>query len=550
MKVFLFSLLIVAICYWNAVPLPFVQSDDFLIVASNPGIRSVQPMRFLAEPYWAGYKFGGIYRPLSIFSFSIDYAAWHRWAPGYRLTNLLLHILNGCLVFLLAFPLIGSGAWAATAVYLIHPVHTEAVVGIVGRSELLAAAFFFTAWLMFRRGRVALAAALFFLSLLSKENAIVFPAVMVLDFCLLSGGPKKLLKAWPRFAILGTVALAYLVLRFFVLGSIGIPAAFQYMHGGLTLRQRWMTSGRSFLEYFRLILAPVNVAASYEVNSIHVAGLHDWDAWAGLISVFACILVAVFLAKKHPVVSLAILFFFTALLPVSNWIMPISVLVAERLLYLPAFSVALLAGIAWNALPPKRLKYLLGSGVMLTATILCISHNWIWQDEFTFFRNMVRVTPDNLSARLGYGHVLENQGILQQAREQFEAGLRIDPNSPVLLSSLAGLIVQVDPQHCEQARPLLDRAFKTEPQHWQASWVLANCYFMQGKSQDAEALYRSAAENAPLPDSNLYYSFGVALEALGKRDEAIEIYRRAAVVSPDDPGVQHKLAMLVPAPSH
>src|SRR4029077_13351184 len=108
----------------------------------------------------------------------------------------------------------------------------------------------------------------------------------------------------------------------------------------------------------------------------------------------------------------------------------------------------------------------------------------------------------------------------------------------------------VDPQHCEQTRPLLDRAFKAEPGHWQASWVLANCYFMKGKSRDAEALYRTAAENAPLPDSNLFYSWGVALEALGKRDEAIEIYRRAAVVNPDDPGVQHKLVMLVPPPSH
>ena len=64
-------------------------------------------MRYLSEPYWAGYKFGGIYRPLTIFSFSIDYAVWQRWAPGFRLTNLLLHSLNGWLVFLVASTLIG-----------------------------------------------------------------------------------------------------------------------------------------------------------------------------------------------------------------------------------------------------------------------------------------------------------------------------------------------------------------------------------------------------------------------------------------------------------
>src|SRR5438552_16426291 len=158
------GLILVGIVYANALPNPFVQSDDFLMVATNQGIRSIAPLRFLSEPYWAGYKFGGIYRPLTIFSFSVDYSIWHRWAPGFRLTNLLLHSLNGYFVFLLASMLLGTtGAWAAMVVYLLHPVHTEAIVGIVGRAELLAAAFLFAAWLMFRRGRIGWAAALFFL---------------------------------------------------------------------------------------------------------------------------------------------------------------------------------------------------------------------------------------------------------------------------------------------------------------------------------------------------------------------------------------------------
>src|SRR5437870_8512229 len=205
-----FSLIIVAIVYANAIPYPFVQSDDFLIVASNQGIHSIAPLRFLSEPYWAGYKFAGIYRPFTILWFSIDYAIWHRWAPGFRLTNLLLHALNGWLVFLLASTMIGAtGAWAAAAVYLIHPVHTEAVVGIVGRAELLAAAFFFGAWLLFRRGRVVSASALFLFSLLSKENAIVFPAIVALEIFLFNGGAKKLLETWRSVLALASVALAY-----------------------------------------------------------------------------------------------------------------------------------------------------------------------------------------------------------------------------------------------------------------------------------------------------------------------------------------------------
>jgi hypothetical protein len=72
----------------------------------------------------------------------------------------------------------------SAAVYLVHPVQTEAVVSIVGRSELLAAALFFTAWLAFRKGRTGWACIAYFLAALAKESAITFPAVAALDIAL------------------------------------------------------------------------------------------------------------------------------------------------------------------------------------------------------------------------------------------------------------------------------------------------------------------------------------------------------------------------------
>src|SRR5207245_2566097 len=118
--------------------------------------------------------------PLTIFSFSLEYPLWRRWPGGYRLTNLLLHALNGFLLFILARALLRSvpAAWAASALYLAHPVHTEPVVGIAGRSELLAAMFFLLAWICFRRRRMVFCVAAFLLGLLSKENAIAFPSVI------------------------------------------------------------------------------------------------------------------------------------------------------------------------------------------------------------------------------------------------------------------------------------------------------------------------------------------------------------------------------------
>src|SRR4051812_46806268 len=133
------SLVIVALCYLNSLPNDFV-FDDGAIVGSNPAIRTITPLQFLKSPYWASQQYLGIYRPFTVFSLSVDYAIWKRWAPGFRITNLALHAINGFLVFVLCTALAGEGLVPLTAmiIYLVHPVHTEAVTSIVGRSELFA----------------------------------------------------------------------------------------------------------------------------------------------------------------------------------------------------------------------------------------------------------------------------------------------------------------------------------------------------------------------------------------------------------------------------
>src|SRR6516225_1513259 len=127
----LLSVVIVAICYVNALPNDLI-FDDAPLVASNPAIRSITPIKFLTSPYWAQQQYEGIYRPFTIFSFSVDYAVWKRWAPGFRLTNLAIHAVNGFLVFLLCTSLVGAGfvPIAAMLIYLVHPAHTEAVTSI------------------------------------------------------------------------------------------------------------------------------------------------------------------------------------------------------------------------------------------------------------------------------------------------------------------------------------------------------------------------------------------------------------------------------------
>ncbi len=540
-------LALVAVCYVNSITNAFIL-DDILIVAANERIRHIEPLHFLFQSYWGDLNHAGIYRPLTIFTFSLEYPIWKTWAPGFRITNLLLHVLNGWLVFLLARGLLGSplAALASAAVYVIHPMQTEAVVSIVGRSELLAAAFFFTGWLAFRKGCVWWAALAYFLALLAKESAITLPAIVMLDLALTERSARKIIESWRRFAVLAATGIAYLGLRFYVLGGLGIPASGQYLNGTLTVIQRWMTSGRVFIQYFRLLFAPVEVTGDYDFNSIAIAGLRNWDAWLGLVLVASAVAIAIWCAKKRPAVSFGILFFFVTLLPVSNLILPIALVMAERFLYLPVFGFALLAGMAWASIRDHSVRRLIGGGAVTIAVLLCIGHDYIWQDTLTFHQNAVRVLPNNARARLGYGFALLDVDKVTEAKDQFEAGLRILPRSAPLLAGLAKTTMRID-RSCERVRPLLVQALTADPGQWHSLWILGDCFMMEGKTDQAELSYRLAIQNTEFPDANLLFSWARIMEAAGKTPSAVAAYERAALIDPSNEGIKMKLRQLARA---
>jgi tetratricopeptide (TPR) repeat protein len=304
-----------------------------------------------------------------------------------------------------------------------------------------------------------------------------------------------------------------------------------------------MTSGRVFIQYFRLLFAPIRVTGDYDFDSVPLAGLADWDAWLGLALVFASICIAVAFAKKKPGVTLGILFFFITLLPVSNWIMPIALLMAERFLYTPVFGFALLAGFAWSAIPKTRVRKLLAAGIMSVAVILCIAHNYIWQDTLTFHENVVQRIPSNARARIGYGFALLRLGKAEEAKAQFEAGLRIMPSSAPLLAGLARTRLRIE-GHCDNVRPLLLQAFSVQPGQWQSLWVLGDCLRVEGKIEQAERSYKLAVQNSDFPDANLLSSWADTLELMGNTSTAIAAYQRAALIAPADDLIKARLKEL------
>lgn len=563
---FLVGLLLVGLCYANSFPNDLIL-DDGPMVAANPAIRAITPVQFIQSPYWSRQQNEGIYRPFTIFSLSLDYAIWKQWVPGFRLTNLLLHALNGWLVFLLVQGLVGSGVApiSAMVIYLVHPVQTEAVTTIVGRSDLLAVFFLLSAWLLFRRGQTLCPALLFGLGLLSKESAIVFPALVLLDVTLcpkkgaghfiyqkrveplLDGESRDLSPFW-RVGVFGGVAAAYLLLRISVLGGLGIPRSAQYMAGTLSFVDRWMTSGRVALRYLSILIAPVNLAGDYDFNAIPIAHLGDWDAWIGLFVPAIALGIASWYRRRNTAISLGLLLTIIAMIPVSNWIMPISVLMAERFLYLPMVGLSLVGGVLFATIPGVRIRRITAVGLVSVAVLLCVVYGYVRRNDYTFYSNMVRVEPDSAKARLGLGFALVQAGRMSDATEQLEAGLRIIPNHSALLSTLA--LTKMTRNSCAEARPLLIRALEIDPNNGNTFRRMGDCFFREGRIRDAEVMYRRALEHIAFPDSLLLFMWGRSLEETGREQAAFAAYKRANLIDPRNQLIRAKLAKLSSVSPH
>lgn len=241
-------------------------------------------------------------------------------------------------------------------------------------------------------------------------------------------------------------------------------------------------------------------------------------------------------------VAFGLVFALIAFLPSSNWIMPISVLMAERFLYLPMVGLALVAAMMFSAINNERLRWLAGIGSLITAIVLCNSHDYIRRDDFTFFKNMVRVVPNSAKGRLGYGFALIKAGRNDEAAAELEAGLRIIPDFPELLSTLA--LAKMTSTSCVNAWPLLKKALQVDPGHADTHRRMGDCYFKEGRIQEAESMYRQAAESIPNADAMLYFMWGRSLEMMGEKAKAAAVYDRAVLIEPENVVIQQRLVAL------
>lgn len=563
------------IAFWNAIGGEFVWDDKFLI-ANNPFLSKSSGIGYWFKHFYmstADQVTTHFYRPLSGLSFSIDAKLWGaEQTSGYHVTNLLVFAATSLLLFLLVKRLSGSRAVALVSALLfsVHPVHSESVAWISGRTDLLCGLFsLLSIWLFIcaRDSRKDLlqfgSVAAFAAAMLSKEVAIVaLPFLFAVTY--LRRLPEKREPLGTKIrAILPYLAIviAYLCARqVLIMHSAAITATPTFEPASFLARLAGAPV--NIFRYLRMFFVPTPADPSYSAttissftNPVFLASI------AGLVAILA---IAFAFRKRAPLVLWSVVWFFAALLPALNIIQLPGTTMAERFMYLPSLGVCTFVGIllvsVWRVTrakigPPATviagccLVMLIGYIIPITwqgnsnwasefnlwsAAVklhpqLAYAHNGLGvadsgkaldQEAIEEFRTAIKLKPDYAGAHVNLADALAGQGNVSEAIDHYRTAIEQDKRMIPAYQHLAQLLIQGDPPRAAEAAQILEKGVSACPNRFDLSIMLAELYLDEGKDLQRSAdLLEGIIKLAPDAD-RARLDLGKAYARMGRKADA------------------------------
>lgn len=528
----------------------FVWDDEFF-VTSNPVLRDWRylPQYFTDVETMAGQGRAGefaVFRPLRNISYLLDFSIAGLTPAWWHAHNLLLHLANSIMLFILGRRLLGStfAAWAAAALFLVHPVQSEVVAWVKCRDDLLATAAVLGCFLALSSRRSAKARSggpaivvglLYACACLAKIQAVALPLAVAAYFGwrgVSSGRESPWVRAyrglgasgWAGLAAVGIVCLAW---RHVFLGHSEQGA---YLAGSFL--DTMLTMIRAAGAYVRLLVWPHPLVADYSgmEPSVSLADLRVWVAMA-VLAVPA--LLAVAMRKRAPVATLGICWLGAFLLPVSN-VVPMVQYMAERFLYLPVAGAALAFG-ACIALAERRRTAWLRPLVAVVIAALGIAgalRAGVWESSETLFRVTVRDTPARaIRPRRNLLAELINREKWSEALPLAVELKRVSDGGTVSARHAAEYARHLGYLHLRQGRrdegiALLEEALARAPLYAQPHVDLGMLAGLEGRHDEAQSRFAEAVAMDPT-NGGAWYNLGLSLQLMNRNEEAEDAFQAA-----------------------
>lgn len=543
LKQLLFIILLGCAAYGNSLTAA-LQFDDDLLVRGDMGKQLFTMSGLLSSTRW-----------FTDLTFTVNYALHREQVLGYHLVNLTIHLLTATVLYLLIHGCITAlqRSWphhqenealaflrsslpcATAALFICHPVQTQAVTYIIQRYTSLTTLLYLCSLLAYLQARLtrsssmawpALCLGCSLLAMKSKEIAATLPLMITLcEYALFRG---TLLKN-PRFLFTGLLLLliipAQMLLAVDSTAPTGLLNRLQSSAAETVTISRTdylLTQFRVVATYLRLLLLPINQSADYDYPLSH--SLADWQVLLAMLLHICLAGSAVILmraSRRHldvgaaargismRLAALGIIWFYVAL-SVESSLIPIRDVIFEHRMYLPSagFFMAISAG--WCALAGKNQqtrRYTWGVLLLLCALLAAATNarNRLWGKELDLWLDVVAKAPCKARGHHAVGSIYYKKFQLEQALPQLITALELDPKQKSYWATLNSTI--------------------------------AICKTFKGRANDGMVYYSEKEGINPAYLNQWwalsYNNLGLAYEQQGNLIRAREYFTKAATIYPD-----------------
>ncbi len=531
------TLLLVALtaaAYSPAMKAGFIWDDDKYVTDNRLFTGSNNLTRI-----WFSQDHPSQYFPLVYTSFWIEQSLFGMKASVFHGNNILLHILNGLLLWVLLVRMRIPGAWFATALFLLHPVQVESVAWITERKNLLSLLFtllMLLSWLRFaeKNSRGAYLCALFLhaLALLSKTTACTNPAALVLLLWIKRIPVDR--KRW--------VAIIPFVLMGLLMGLLSVwwEQEKQGLHpeaGDISGVERLLIAARALWFYLGKLALPVDLSFSYTRWSVDSSQLNQY-AWLGAALLASGLLF--FLREKIGRGTLAAFLFFAACLsPMIGFISLYTFFysyVADHYQYVACIGpltlvAALLARVHRKVHGGMRIASSLAVGLLLLVLAgLTFERTKVYQDPGTLWRDTIKKNPESWMAHNNLGTFLQDEGEISDALHQFREAIQIKPEHGQLYFN-QGTALQLLGRN-QEAIPSFKEAIRLEPDDPDSYNNLGLIFHFQGRYREAIQQFKKALELKPNYGA-VHNNLGGSLRTLGRLGPARLHYKSCVEYAPE-----------------
>lgn len=545
--------------YVNALDNPFVY-DDHDTILRNPSLADLGNLRFVL-----GYS---LFRPIVNLSYALDHAVWGLRPFGFHATNVLLHAINVILLWRVAADAVEDRgrlaaarplpSWCpllAAVLWAVHPLMSEAVGYVSGRSEVLCATWFLAALIAFRRALLAprlargdpelsrkvgrtrtwLAAGwlAFLLALGSKEIAAMLPFVLIAwDALLVAGdGSERRRRALRVHLPLVAAVFAAGAVRVATLLHAEAPVLRSPIENALT-------QTIVILRYVRLILWPAGQSLSHEVR--HVSSVDDPVALASVATIAVALVAAWRWRRREPLLLFGALWFLLVLAPSSS-VVALREGMAEHRVYLASAGLLLtIVALAATILPARRERLTVGgraivSAVVVLLSVLTVGRNGVWADPVTLWAEAAERAPSSWQPHYSLGDALRERGRCAEAIGAYETAVRLAPAYRDAFNNLGICLAEVG--RPADARAAFQRALEIDPRFARAHTNLGNVAILARDAEEARRQFLLALDRDPGNIPARRQLAALYEQAFADPARALEQCREIARIAPSTPGV-------------